>query len=252
MKHKHGSQQHGENPQQQTGDSPENPLHVKLVPGENEGAPKTDSHNERGDAKKEPPNKWRWPIWMGAPDWWIAGGTIVLAIFAIGSFALLWKQLNDAREAYIGGQRPYVWTVQEEIPTVKLGEKVAWNFHFTDFGKTPAVGVAYRCQVRLLGHKTPERSDMFEPLHRTKGLEYQGVVVPPNDTTNWSTCFSEEIVTEEDLRMMNTYDAGAKLMLYFEYFDISWNKYTSQVCWIIRRPGSGSAVAPCPAENKIN
>jgi hypothetical protein len=147
-------------------------------------------------------------------------------------------------------QRPYIWIIKEEIPHVKLGEKVAWNFHYTNFGKSPAVGVVVRCQVRLAAHRTPELKDMFAPIHK-HGFEYEGLVIPLNDTTNWSTCFSEETVTEDDLKMLNTYDAGAKLMLYFEYYDTSWNAYTSQVCKITRRPGQGSPIAVCPAENKI-
>lgn len=158
--------------------------------------------------------------------------------------------IDAANTNAIADRRPYVWTIQEEIPRVKLGEKVGWNYHYTNFGKSPAVGVAPRCQVRLLAHKTPELKDMFAPIHK-RGYEYEGTIVPPGDSSNWSTCFSQEIVTEEDLKMMNTYDAGAKLMIYFEYFDTNWNIYTSQVCWIIRRPGAGSATAPCPAENKI-
>ncbi len=147
-------------------------------------------------------------------------------------------------------QRPYIWLSQNDMPQIKLGEKAAWNFHYSDFGKSPAVGVAVRCQVRLWAHKTPEMKDMFAPIHK-KGFEYEGLVVPPNDRSNWSTCFSEEDITNDDVKTMTTYDGGAKLTLYFEYFDTGWNKYTSQICMLTRRPNAGSQIMPCPAENKI-
>jgi len=147
-------------------------------------------------------------------------------------------------------QRPYIWTYQDDTPKVKIGETVAWNFHYTNFGKSPAVGVAVRCQVRLEAQKTPQSKDMFAPLHKP-GYEYAGYVVPQNDKTTFSTCFSNEIVTEADIKLMSAYDAGAKLMLYFEYSDVGGNIYTSQICRITRRPGQGSAVAVCPEENRI-
>jgi hypothetical protein len=68
---------------------------------------------------------------MGTPDWWIAGGTIALAVFAIGSFILLWTQLNDAREALEVDQRPWVligpdWPL-EKTPFGVMGQRAVVN-----------------------------------------------------------------------------------------------------------------------------
>jgi hypothetical protein len=229
MSHKHGDKHKQGNPKQNSSDPSSNP----------------NSIGSEGQAGKKVAK------WFVIPDWWTAVSTTILAVFAIGSFILLWIQLEDARQAFIKDQRPYVWIAQEQAPVVKLGEKLAWNYHYTDFGKSPALGVAVRCQIRLAAHKTPELKDMFDPIHK-RGFEYEGLVVPPNDTTNWSTCFSDETINDDDLKLMNMYDGGAKLTLFFEYYDTSWNRYTSQVCRITRRPGAGSLTAVCPAENKIN
>lgn len=246
MKHKHGGDQHHGNPQHHTGDSEEHPLHVKLIPRENESAPESDADGSDGKPEKKPTK------WFGIPDWWIAGGTIVLAAFAIASTILLLLQLNETHDTFVADQRPYVWIVQEQIPQVKLGEKVAWNFNYTNFGKTAAEGVAIRCQIRLQAHQTPELKDMFAPIH-IRGHEDVGGVLMPNDRNNyWSTCFSDELINGDDLKGMNTFDAGAKLTIFFEYYDTAWHKYTSRVCMITRRPGQGSPTMPCPAESRID
>ena len=244
MKHKHDSQHDGGSSQYHASGTPQSPLHVKLVTTEHEGAPQPHGFNERGNTEKNPPK------WWGMPDWWVATGTVALAIFAVGSFILLWLQLRDARDFFISDQRPFIWISQPLAPTIKLGEKLAWNYTYTNFGKSPAIGVALRCQVRLQAHMTPELPDMYSPIH-VKGHESEGDVIPPNDRTNWGTCYSQEVITEEDLKVMNEFDGGAKLVLFFEYYDGSRDIYTSTICYGTRRPNSGSATFPCPAENKI-
>jgi hypothetical protein len=128
VRHKHGGQPHDSNTHNQTGDSPNNPLHVKLVAGENETTPKSNTPQDDENSKKKPH---KWPAWMGTPDWWIAGGTIALAVFAIGSFILLWTQLNDAREALEVDQRPWVligpdWPL-EKTPFGVMGQRAVVN-----------------------------------------------------------------------------------------------------------------------------
>ena len=166
--------------------------------------------------------------------------------------------IDQSKTQFQANERPYIWTWIpnqpdgiSDIPHVKLGEVVSWNFRYTNYGKSPAVGVAARCQLRLAAQKTPELKDMYAPIHKP-GYEQEGVIVPPNDKTNWGTCFSKEKITQADLEIMNKYDGGIKMMVIFEYFDTGLNRYTSQVCNITRRPEAGSLTAPCPAENKIH
>ncbi len=167
-----------------------------------------------------------------------------------GQLSVAAQSVAQTRDQFLKDERPYVWTVQDEIPHVKLGEVVTWNFHYTNFGKSPAIGVAIRCQVRLAAHKTPELKNMYAPIH-VPGFEYEGVIVPPNNSVNWTSCFSKEQITTDDLQLMNRYDGGIKLLIIFEYYDIGWQKYVSQVCFMTRRPNAGSLTAPCLAENKI-
>jgi hypothetical protein len=81
--------------------------------------------------------------------------------------------------------------------------------------------------VHLFAQKTPVLKDMFAPIHR-RGFEYEGIIIPPNDRTNWITCFSREKIKQADLDAMNTYDGGLKLMIFFEYSNTS------------RRPGANT------------
>jgi hypothetical protein len=199
-----------------------------------------------------PPNDKSSPrIYVNTP-WW----QTLIEIVGVG--LLLWytiethRGVSTAQGNFTKDQRPYIWTVQNQIPHVALNEKVSWNFQYNNFGKSPAIGVRHRCQIRLAAHGahgTPELPDMFAPLH-VRGHESEGLVVPPGDSSNWSTCESDEVITDADLKMMNAFDVGAKLMIFFEYYDTGRNRYTSAVCLFTRRMGQGP-IGICPAENTI-
>jgi hypothetical protein len=181
--------------------------------------------------------------------WWKTTAEMVGIVAILVYTVITGVSLSDARKNFIKDQRPYIWNINTQIPHVKLGDKMSWNIQYNNFGRSPAIGVAFRCQIRLVAHNTPELKDMYEPIHK-KGYEYEGFIVPPSDSTNWSTCESEEIITQQDLDMMNTYDGGAKLVIFYEYYDTGRNPYTSTVCMFTRRKGTGP-IGICPAENNI-
>lgn len=213
------------------------------TPGINRDQPATSTTQASGQQNRQPTHEPR----RGLDFMTIFTG--ILALFAFLSFVGLWIQLQDARQNFTTDQRPYVWFSQYDVPILQSGQTLKWNFHVTNFGKSPAVGVVWRCQVRLFEHKTPERKDMFAPIHHPE-YKFEGLVVPPNDKNNWSTCESDEILNDSDIQRMATFDGEAKLTVFFEYYDMSWNVYTSQVC-LGQRKLSLNTVMPCWAEERI-
>lgn len=172
MKHKQGTQPHQGNTQRQTGDPPENPLHVKLVPKENESAPKPDTLRGGSQDKKKPTK------WFGIPDWWVAGGTITLAAFAVGSFILLWQQLNDARKAFTGDERPWIEVRGNSQPVIAENQPPGISWLLTNRGKTPAKDIKAIFLVKKVMNDTPPNLDDWRVKSKPASSYYAGVAFP--------------------------------------------------------------------------
>jgi hypothetical protein len=174
----------------------------------------------------------------------------------VGIAAIVWytvethNGISNTQKNFVKDQRPYIWNSQNQLPHLKIGDKVTWNYHYTNFGKSPAIGVAFRCQIFLAAHKTPQSKDLFAPIHNPQYMS-EGFIVPPGDSSGWSTCESDEIATESDTEMVKTYDAAVGLKIFYEYSDTAGNVYTSRVCMFLRRTGTGP-IGVCPTENLIN
>ena len=226
---------HG-NPQNQRGDSPDNPVHVKVVEGEDKSSENLDS--SLNSSKR----------WFGVPDWWIAIGTLVLASFTILSFVVLFIQLHDAREFFTEDRRPIIWIKNLAVPQMKLGEKASWNFSYTNYGKSPATGVAVKAQIVLGGPDISKYPKDWDQRIHFENEKATGIVIPPGDDSNYSTAFSKEPVTAEDVAYAQKYDGGMVMMVYFEYYDLAGNIYESRVCKLTRLNG---AFGICELHNEI-
>jgi len=177
-------------------------------------------------------------------------------ILGIGQLAIAARSAKAAEDAialskqqFVKDQRPYIGNSQVEIPHLKIGDKVTWNYHYTNFGKSPAVGVAYRCQILLAAHKAPPMKTFFRPIHNPKYMS-EGFITAPGDSSGFSTCESDEIATKADIDWHNTYDASVAMRIFYEYSDTSGNVYTSRVCLFLRKNGF-SPIGFCPTENEI-
>jgi hypothetical protein len=166
-----------------------------------------------------------------------------------GQLSVSAQAVTQARDQFLKDERPYIWNGQMELPHLKIGDKVTWNYHYTNFGKSPAIGLANNCQILLAAHKTRQKKNLFTPIHNPKFMN-EGFVVPPGDSSGFSTCESEEIANQADIDMHNTYDAAVGMKIFYEYSDTSGNVYTSKVCFFLRRVGI-SQVGICPTENEI-
>jgi hypothetical protein len=114
--------------------------------------------------------------WWGKSDWWTAIGTVALALFAVGSFILLWKQLNDTREALEVDQRPWV-TIAPDWPKEKISqdviaekvvlypnERIQVPIKLENTGKTPALRVLYTVNIEIVDRdKAPQLENPPNP-----------------------------------------------------------------------------------------
>jgi hypothetical protein len=132
MSHKHGGNPNQGNPGHHTGDSPTKPLHVKLVSTEDKNKPESENLNNGGQPKQKPSK------WWGISDWWVAISTGALAVFALGSFILLWIQLNDARRVFNADQRPWIEVKRNGSWVIEIGQPISYPIRFSNTGKSPA------------------------------------------------------------------------------------------------------------------
>jgi len=234
VSHKHDGEHHHENLQYQTGDSPTKPLHVKLVPSENECTPKSENLNSTSDNKKKPTKE------RQSPDWWMVIPTIVLAIFAMGSFSVLWIQLVDARKAFVKDQRPYVWIADNtaDHPNIYVEEgllpvRFAVTVHYTNFGKSPAVRLRWGSEITIVG-----RSDNIDYLSKVE------TILP--------TTKDDFVILASDAFPANFPNVAPLhsviIRLRWRYADTSGHWYETETCnWNLTRGAWG----PCETGNEI-
>jgi hypothetical protein len=125
-------------------------------------------------APPDPPSS-RWKFWQRWRDFRrvTAYGTISLAAFtallALGTIALAILsrcQISDLRQQFEVAQRPYVWWDSRQpkaVPTMDIGQKASWDFHFFNYGKSPAVAVQKRILV-VFGEDWVDKIDHCCPV----------------------------------------------------------------------------------------
>jgi hypothetical protein len=152
----------------------------------------TNAEKNDGNYKRSPTK------WWGVPDWWIVIFTLVLASFAVFSFIVLWIQVKDARRFFAQAQRPYVWVTTNpktggtDTPILEPNKVAMWNFYYTNFGQSPAVGVVARGTV-VFGKEWVGKVDknFFSAELHTREFHAEdksfGFVIPPGDKNHFDT-----------------------------------------------------------------
>lgn len=156
--------------------------------------------------------------WLIRPEWWTVIFTGILAFFAMGSFVELWIQVRDARAAFVKDQRPYVW-VTPQVPTIKLGEPIRWDVHYSNYGRSPALNFHSCIQAAygiagLDGVRFPsmEDSQCSQKAFRSES------VVPPGFPA-YSTSLGDKPLSEKDVSDIEAYDGGALIVGVLQYDD---------------------------------
>jgi hypothetical protein len=157
--------------------------------------------------------------------------------------------LTAEQERFVNEQRPYVWSgiTEPNQPAMAPDQPVYWNWHYTNYGKTPAVGAAGREQVIWGTHARSQlKKTFFDPIH--KPSDKSGVVIPPNKDMYSSAHTINNNPTAADIQWIKANNSGVMMIAYWEYFDTSGNLYKSTIC--LERLASG-AVADCGTFTKI-
>jgi hypothetical protein len=154
------------------------------------------------------------------------------------------KAAQDALEAtkdnFVAEQRPYLWLTNtvytpQTIPLPRNEPKeqgawtkgqAIWTWHYTNYGKTPALNVAYKHSMRIRN----------QPFKLSFGLKDWLVAAPmPPTKEDFTTVVSEPFVlsTEEESKFFRV-DYPVSISAVITYTDASNGKYETGFCmsWI--------------------
>jgi hypothetical protein len=185
--------------------------------------------------------------WWRIPDWWIVIFTCALAVFATASFVVLWIQVNDAREAFVKDQRPYIWlasgpgNLSLEIVDSKQQtgphKQIVVTVQYTNFGRSPAIDLRSAKDFET-GTDAREKVKLV-PLMPAKNI------VPPNKVDVFSLVTSP-LSDQEISDLMKDFQMA--FLARFQYSDLSGHRYESHLCMEHLQVGNWMY---CETNNKI-
>jgi hypothetical protein len=141
------------------------------------------------------------------------------------------EALSQVQRNFIADQKPYVWITDEIGPFVQAphsrgntSDKLAFNYHFKNYGKSPAINCQEIGHI-LLGRNADKRI-AFAPLDPGKGA-----VLPPGKES-FNTAFSDQAIDPTLLADINSKgkDVYVTVAVHFQYSDTSGNVYDSEFC----------------------
>lgn len=157
------------------------------------------------------------------------------------------EALALGRTSLIQDQRPYVLSAAIEEPVFKVGEAVKWNFTYTNFGKSPAIGVISKSRI-IWGKDAIEMvaPDFFKRTRRP-GEEKRGTLIPQGQNHSL-TAQSDRILNRSMFEDITKSDGALVLLVRLEYLDSSGNEYFTNVCTHRLKTG---AIADCSRHNSF-
>jgi hypothetical protein len=140
--------------------------------------------------------------------------------------------LRQSRDQFIKDQRPYLWLTNDLGPILKAphspgntSDKLACNFHFMNYGKTPAINVQIESGI------------LFDPRSKStisyKSLDPKvGSIIPPTKD-GFNTAFSAQPVDDDLAKRANTPGLVLPIIVHglIQYSDTAGNLYTSEFCF---------------------
>jgi hypothetical protein len=249
MSRKQNRKHHQKKPKKNKEVGPEGAVATQGGPIDANKANGNEVHGEdNGD--EEPPQlsrKWEWDL-MSTLTAILAGGTIV-------TFALLWIQLQDARDNFASDQRPYVWQSGVEPIHYDISERITINISLADYGKTPALQLINKGTVFFGPRALDQAYEWFDGLANEKFRQERGksvTVIPPGavpeKAKTFTTIFSGRVVTADDLTYINTHDLSIVGVFRAQYEDMSGKTYHSDICLFRFQSG---AIGNCEKHNQI-
>ena len=128
--------------------------------------------------------------------------------------------LTETHKNAIADRRPYIWTHQTDIPPkndeIHFNEalaRVEWTFHFTNYGRSPAV------DYQLNAHVTVGPDAMSKVRWENIPDLKTGAILPPGDD-GFSTPFSESGVTLDEFLAVSKSNREIVMFGHFAYWGI--------------------------------
>ena len=186
-----------------------------------------------------------WKGWLRNPEYvfsaCVAVFTLILTLTSVGQWSVMRGQLAEMSKE----QRPWILkATHKDLPVVRVGEKIMWDFYFENYGKTPAINVIQKGKVLFGKDSLKKIRDNYFGEIRTS--QWPGSVLGPN-FPHYRTAISDEIVHESDIASIHG-DGGIVLIYRIEYLDVAGNEYFTEVCQYMLASG---AVANCGPHNRI-
>lgn len=184
-----------------------------------------------------------------------AKGVFVYTALTVGiTVASLWsswiaqRAVNLTAKNFIASERPFLWLTNDfgfpefkQFPGKPTGQ-VTWEWHFTNYGKTPANAVHHHVFMRLGDGKFrpsygPAKSDATVPM-------------PPNGYLRHAAVSPPDELTAANYADLIAKDFGISISGVIEYIDLSGEHYESTFC--ITKLATGAIRIADPTENCKN
>jgi hypothetical protein len=163
-----------------------------------------------------------------------------LALFAALSFITLWIQLNDAREAFVKDQRPYVWIANSANGRANVDyilgppSGTAVIVHYTNFGKSPAVELQWSSEFHVGNSVSRNPMSPKKTILPTNKDDFLIFPFPP--------------LSPEQIDSLKSTKYAIAIKIRWKYFDTSGNWYETDTCQGNLTP---LAWGPCETGNYI-
>jgi hypothetical protein len=176
------------------------------------------------------------------------------ATAASGAAKAAQDAIKQARDQFRQDQRPYVWLTNDIGPffRVSIGSgavkapadgRLAFNFHFTNYGKSPAIRVTVRSRI-VLGKDAEIVYPAWKPLQTDSGS-----VLPPGKV-DFNTAASDAAIEPSIVTKILAPGPYEPVVVHgiFHYSDLYGTEYTSEFC--IGR-GAGGNYYYCDGHNSV-
>jgi len=163
------------------------------------------------------------------------------------------KALTQARKQFRQDQRPYIWLSDIlKGPTLFVppgsqvleGGYVTWEWHYTNYGNSPAYDIHFDGTVLIGNHATSRGKHVFEPSQMAPPL-------PPGKDDFSTAIYNKRKVTIQEFQQLMSADGFIVVFGHFDYTDaFKDEKYETGFCFMHLRTGA-VRWCPNPEENYI-
>jgi len=176
---------------------------------------------------------------------WLLGTNTVLAAVGIIAAFIYFCQLRVTIANFAADQRPYIWThrtalsPENNVISYKDG-KLFWTFHYTNFGKSPAIGYQVDEHVAVGPNAMSEVkwTDIPKDSHDSRSI------LPPGDD-NFTSAKSLPISQDVAAVVLQS-DQQIVLFGHFDYWGMDGSYYSSEFCAFRLHNGN---IASCESHN---